>query len=170
MQKLAKGAGVEAGTIYIGQVRKTLPAVVKDKVTDKHENWAAFLKAVRDIDVEYLKDEAAELRKRKEVQQALEAHICQLETMPASPTAIICHQMTQTSIGMGGPTNNASSINPFGGGGGGQGNLFSQTGRPPTVPVRQPATPADRAAIKARIANLPHHPDTQAGRTANQGQ
>ena len=46
MQKLAKGTGVEAGIMYIGQVRKMLPSVIKDKIANKHTNWTIFLKAV----------------------------------------------------------------------------------------------------------------------------
>jgi hypothetical protein len=170
MQKLVKGAGVETGTIYIGQVRKMLPTVIKDKVTDKHADWATFLKAVWDIDVEYIKDEAKELQKRKDTQHAIEAHLHQLEALPASPTVGIHHQMTQASIGMGSGGGNSSS-NPFQGGmGGGQGNLFAQAGRSYMAPVRQPATPAEQTALRACIASMPHHPDTQGGKLAHQGQ
>jgi hypothetical protein len=170
MQKLAKGAGVETGTIYIGQVRKMLPTIIKDKVADKHADWTAFLKAVRDIDVEYIKDEAGELRKKRDAQRAIEARLRQLEAVPSSPTAGIRRQMTQTSIGMG-TSDIVSGGNPFGGGtGGGRGNLFGQAGRQYTATARQPATAADQAAIKARIASLPHHPDTPAGKLAHQSQ
>jgi hypothetical protein len=170
MQKLAKGAGVEAGTIYIGQVRKMLPTVIKDKVADKHTDWAAFLKAVRDIDVEYIKDEARELQKRRDTQRAVEARLRQLEALPTSPTAGIRRQMTQTiSTGPGGGGGSGSG-NPFEGGTGGRGNLFAQAGRSYTAPARQPATPADQAALRARIASMPHHPDTQAGKLTHQGQ
>ncbi|KAF8230724.1 hypothetical protein L208DRAFT_1378403 [Tricholoma matsutake] len=101
MQKLAKGAGVKTGTTYIGKVRKMLPTIIKDKITNKHADWTVFLKAMWDVDIEYIKDEAGELRKKKDTQHAIEAHLHQLEAMPSSPTASIQWQMTQTSIGMG---------------------------------------------------------------------
>ena len=93
MQKLVKGVGVEAGTTYIGQVRKMLPSVIKDKIADKHANWTIFLKAMWDIDVKYIKDEVEVLKKRRDTQHAIEARLHQLEAMPASPTGRICRQM-----------------------------------------------------------------------------
>lgn len=171
MQKLAKGAGVEAGTIYIGQVRKMLLTVIKDKVANKHTDWAAFLKVVCDIDVEYIKDEARELQKRRDTQCTVKARLRQLEALPTSPTAGIRHQMTQISISMGpGGGGGSGSDNPFEGGMGGQGNLFAQAGRSYTAPARQPATPADQATLRAHITSMPHHPDTQAGKLTHQGQ
>ena len=171
MQKLVKGAGVETGTIYIGQVRKMLPSTIKDKVGDKHANWTAFLKAVRDVDIEYIKDEAEELKKKRDAQRAIEARLRQLEAVPASPTAGIRRQMTQASITTGSRgDSNGGGGNPFEGGTGGRGNLFAQAGRPYTAPTRQPATPAEQAALRVRIAGMPQHPDTQAGKLAHQGQ
>ncbi|KAF8235635.1 hypothetical protein L208DRAFT_1256225 [Tricholoma matsutake] len=78
MQKLAKGAGIEMGMIYIRQVRKMLPSAIKDKVGNKHANWTTFLKAVQDIDIEYIKDEA---EKKRDTQCVIEAHLCQLEVV-----------------------------------------------------------------------------------------
>ena len=73
--------------IYIKQVRKMLPSAIKDNVGDKHANWTAFLKAMWDMDIKYIKDEEEELKKKRDSQHAIKACLCQLGAVPASPTA-----------------------------------------------------------------------------------
>lgn len=117
LQKLAKGAGVNNRATYIGQVKKSLPMVVKEKVGDKYATWAAFLKAVREIDIDYIKDAAEEIQKTKLQQQANNAWLKQLKVSLASPTAGIRWQMDTATISTGPPL----ARNLFGSRGGGAG-------------------------------------------------
>ena len=71
VRRLAKGARVEPGSTYIGQVRKLLPSLIKEKVSGSYTTWAFFLGAVQTIDIEFIKDGADVLRKDAEKQQAL---------------------------------------------------------------------------------------------------
>jgi hypothetical protein len=176
MQKLAKGAGVEGGSTYIGQVRKALPLLIKEKVGGSHATWALFLTAVHAIDIEFIKDGAEELWKDAEKQRALETRVQRLETIPTSPTAGIHQSMARTSItgtAAMGPTPSgparATTGNPYAGSTGGRGNLFGQQPRIPRPPPA-PITPESQAALHARIAAMPHHPATDAGRAAHKAQ
>ncbi|KIJ33991.1 hypothetical protein M422DRAFT_263946 [Sphaerobolus stellatus SS14] len=98
MQKLVKGAGVDAGSTYIGQVRKALPPLPKEKVANTYANWSLFLAAVRAGDIEFIKDGADELRREQDVRRALEARLLLLESGPGSPTAVIRQRMAQSTI------------------------------------------------------------------------
>lgn len=46
MATIVRGAKLEDTTTYIGQVRKKLPKLLKEKIGAGHENWTSFLKAV----------------------------------------------------------------------------------------------------------------------------
>lgn len=159
IQQLAMGAKVETGTTYIGQVRKNLPSTIKEKVDTQHRSWGLFLQAVRDVDIEHIKDGMEELKKRAAERQIMERRIQQLE---ASPTVAIRKQLTTTTISPATRVN--SNADPFGAGGG-RGNLFGQQRTERPLP-----TPAERTALQNRIAAMPHHPTTEAGRQAHQAQ
>jgi hypothetical protein len=58
MATTVKGAKIEATTTYIGQVRKELPRSLREKVGAGHADWTSFLQAVRDVDVDHIRDEA----------------------------------------------------------------------------------------------------------------
>jgi len=176
MRRLAKGAGVEAGSTYIGQVRKSLPLLIKEKVSGSYRTWALFLAAVQTIDIKFIKDGADVLRKDAEKQRALETRVQRLESTPESPTAGIRHDMARTSLN----TTPSSSTtleptrttadNPYVGIAGGQGNLFGgQRPRTPRTPPG-PVTLQSQAELRARIAAIPHHPATDAGRAAYKAQ
>ena len=138
--------------------------------------WALFLAAVQTIDIEFIKDGADVFRKDAEKQRALETRVQQLESTPESPTAGIRHDMARTSLNttpIGSTTSESTRTttdNPYIGIAGGQGNLFGgqqpRTSRPPPGP----ATLQSKAELRERIAAMPHHPATDAGRAAHKAQ
>ena len=180
MGTIVKGAKIETTTTYIGHVRKELPRSLREKVGAGHADWTAFLQAVRDVDVDYIRDEADIWRKEQEEKETLRKRVQQLENLTASPTAPLRQQMTSFNIG--GQTPNPvlqsqqstlAPANPFMGNSGGRGNLFqaTQTTNPSqSNNPRPPATQADRAALLARLQKYPQHPDTEAGRQAHRAQ
>ncbi|KAJ7712888.1 hypothetical protein B0H16DRAFT_1743765 [Mycena metata] len=105
MQKPAMGAKVHTGSMYITHVRRGLPDIIKDKIPSTFTTWAEFLKAVREVDIEHIKDGAEKLRKEEETKKAINTCIAQLaevvrcqQQVQASPTVGICQQMTNTSL------------------------------------------------------------------------
>jgi hypothetical protein len=182
MAAIVKGAKLEATTTYIGHVRKELPKVLKDKVGTVHADWGAFLQAVRDVDIEHIKDGADTWRKEQDTrkkeqdeQETLRKRIQQLEKLTASPTAPLRQQMTSFGIGNSPQPSQqvtTSSANPFASNTGGRGNLFQTTLPRPAAQInsRPQATLADRTALMACILKYPHHPDTEAGRQAHRAQ
>jgi hypothetical protein len=177
MAVIIKGAKLESTTTYIGQVRKELPKLLREKIGAGHADWKAFLKAIRDVDVDYIRDGMEIWKKEREKQEAVDNRIKYLERLTASPTAPLRHQMTTFGIG----STSSSAIqqtamtpaNPFTGTTGGRGNLFHapQTGVPTqSGSSRPPATQADRAALLIALQKYPHHPNTEAGRNAHGAQ
>lgn len=89
MATIVKGAKIETTTTYIGHVKKELPRSLREKVGAGHTDWTTFLKAVRDVDINYIRDEADIWRKEQEEKEALRKRVQQLEKLMASPTASI---------------------------------------------------------------------------------
>jgi hypothetical protein len=180
MATVVKGAKIETTTTYIGQVRKELPKPLKEKIGAGHADWTAFLQAVHDVDVDYIRD-AVDLWKKEQIEQeTLRKRVQQLEKLTASPTAPLRQQML--TLGIGNPPPNPTQqqrqtlttpANPFTSTTGGRGNLFqtpqigstTQNNNP-----RPPATQTDRVALLACLQKYPHHPDTEAGRQAHRAQ
>ena len=176
MATIVKGARIEATTTYIGHVRKELPKILREKIGAGHTDWMHFLQAVRDVDVDYIRDGVGLWKKEQEEQEAIKKRIQQLEKLTASPTAPLRHQMSSFNIGNTPPTamqqSRQTPANPFLGTMGGRGNLFQapQTGTSSQGSTRPPATQADRAALLVCLQKYPHHPDTEAGRHAHRAQ
>ena len=177
MATSVRGAGLEMSHSHIRQVRKELPNILKEKIETGHASWNTFLQAVREVDIEYIKD--AMDRKKKE-QAALNQRFQMIESVSRSPTAPIRQQLSAVAISrqpapVAATANN--NINPFINPGGGQGNLrfvpapaTPQYNRPsqPNTNLRPPPTAEQKAELRALINSMPHHPDTQAGRQAHQ--
>ena len=187
MATIVRGAKLEATTTYIGHVRKELPKLLREKVGTGHADWEIFLQAVRDVDLDHIRDgmdawkKEQDTRKREqEEHEILKKRLQQLEKLTASPTAPLRQQMTSFGIGDTTPSTTRNPgqpqptpANPFVGTTGGQGNLFqaAQTRpNPQSNTTRPPPTQADRAALLVCIQKYPHHPDTDAGRQAHQAQ
>ncbi|KAF8883354.1 hypothetical protein CPB84DRAFT_1623672, partial [Gymnopilus junonius] len=68
MEVLIKGAKLDNMTTLISGVCKELPKLVKDKIGSGHANWTAFLKAIHDIDIDYIQ-EGTETWKKEQADQ-----------------------------------------------------------------------------------------------------
>ncbi|KAJ7130911.1 hypothetical protein C8R46DRAFT_924451 [Mycena filopes] len=162
--RLATKAGVAATTTYIEQVRRELPAPLRTKLGKVHANWAAFAKAIRDVDTGELEQEMKEKREEKEERNKLARLVEQRTGAQASPTAGIRAQLTNARIGAPVPNQarwpQAAGANPFQGSGG-QGNLFAP---------QQPLEGEHRRIFIEAIARITHHPDTETGRRAHSAQ
>ncbi|KAJ3495666.1 hypothetical protein NMY22_g19908 [Coprinellus aureogranulatus] len=83
MLELAKGAGVQSGSTYIGQVIRNLPRLLKDKLSSTYDTWNAFFDAICAVDAEYLRESAARcIREEKEMEE-LRARLRLLESSRA---------------------------------------------------------------------------------------
>ncbi|KAJ7455173.1 hypothetical protein FB451DRAFT_1049034 [Mycena latifolia] len=162
---LATKAGVSKTTTYIEQVRVELPKLLRSKVDKTHTDWAAFVKAIRDVDTVELELDMKEWREEREQRDKLVKMLERRSELQASPTAGIRTQLTNTRISAPAPhwPPTAQNANPFqGAGGGGQGNLFAAP-----HPQYQPLTGNDRRVLLDAIVCITHHPDTEMGRRAH---
>jgi hypothetical protein len=143
-------------------------------------SWETFCAEIKAVDIDTLRDwvkkEEAKERKERERDQVNNARFASLEALrthsvvPASPTAGIRNQMSRATIAAAPNQSNTRPANtppdPFNAGGGGKGNLFPGTNANP----RAPATEAQKAALRTRIAAFPMQPNTPAGLNAYRDQ
>ncbi|KAF5367639.1 hypothetical protein D9615_010581 [Tricholomella constricta] len=186
MAALVTRAGHMTGATYIGLVRRGLPGLIREKVVGTPLNWTAFLATVRAVDIDHIRDGAAELRKERERQKRMDERMRTLEAL-SSPTRAIRTQLANTSTVTTphrGRQSGGNDSNPFLDRGGGQGSLTYGAATPAAgggaggrdgggtgARIQRPApTEADRVALRARLAEMVHHPNTEAGRTAHQAQ
>ncbi|KAF5372750.1 hypothetical protein D9615_010133 [Tricholomella constricta] len=178
MGALVSRAGLVTGTTYVRLVQRTLPALIREKTVSAPADWAAFLASVQSIDIDYIRDGTAEAEREREKTQRFDERVRMLEAQ-ASPTRGIRNQLAQTTIAAASPNRQAGSEgNPFLNTRGGQGHLSygatAQGGRGGgaggTRATRAPPTKEDHAALRARLAEMVHHPDTEAGRTTHRAQ
>ena len=93
MSTIVKGAKLEGTSTYIGHVRKDLPKLLREKVGAGHKDWVTFLKAVRNVDIDQIRDGVEVWKKEQQEQEAIKKRIQQLEKLTASPTAPLHQQM-----------------------------------------------------------------------------
>ncbi|KAG1781382.1 hypothetical protein EV702DRAFT_1248390 [Suillus placidus] len=183
LQMLVQDAGVVNAPVLIHQVRDALPRTLRDLTTPAPPDWNTFLNEIKDVNVDILQDKAKWAKERKEAERAQNAHIARLEGRQHDSVEILPLQMQQASLG----TNNSppprtSSTTTL------QtqvpGNFVHQTLGPrrpirytsasqaPTGQrmMRGPPTQEEKDALRARINDLPHHTDTEAGHVAYQEQ
>jgi hypothetical protein len=141
MVRLANNAGVAAGNTYMEQVRLDLPSQIRSKIGKGHATWAAFLKAVWDVDLSDLEVEMKEWRVQKEEIDVLKKRQAALQ---ASPTAGIRAQLASAAIGPRtwqpppqAPAQAPGPANPFQGRGGGRSSLFGPLQQQPRPPPQQ---------------------------------
>ncbi|KAK7020246.1 hypothetical protein VNI00_017777 [Paramarasmius palmivorus] len=164
--ELAKGAGVDGTSTFIRQVRNELPDVLKEKVGSEFTDWNAFSKAIRDVDVTYLKDAARRMEKAKKDQQEVLARIRELEAL-SSPTAPLRRGLAATQISRNtratSPTRNSQardrSATPN--------NTAKPTIRQTTSSASgfsyPPLTDTQIKALEQRLDSIPLQPNTPAG-------
>ena len=97
---LVNKASITSKTTHIWQVRDKLPDAIKDVVKSTHADWTAFLQAVRDVDLQHIRDAVAKRKKEDDTRHALENRIRILEAVQQLPTAGIRTQMNRASISM----------------------------------------------------------------------
>ena len=180
MAVIVRGAKLETTTTYIGHVRKELPKLLKEKVGTGHGDWLDFLQAIRDIELDHIRDGVDTWKKEQNETETLRKRVQQLEKLTTSPTGPLRQQMTTFGLGstLTGTTQQprqptTTSDNPFSNTMGGRGNLFQgpqMRPLPPNTSQRPPPTQADRNTLLACLKTLPHHPDTEAGRQAHRAQ
>lgn len=56
MATIVRGAKLENTTMHIGQVRKNLPTLLREKIGAGHTNWTNFLKAICDTNIDHIRD------------------------------------------------------------------------------------------------------------------
>jgi len=171
MGTTVKSAKLEKTTTYIRQVRKELPSILREKVGTSHASWTTFLQAVRDVDLDHIRDSMELLNKEIEEKKALNQRLRMLETVTRSPTAPLRQQLSTITIANQSATQRAPVVgDPFANAGGGQGNL-KFTAIAPTARVPRPTpTQEQKTELRTLLNTLPHHPDTPAGRQAHQAQ
>jgi hypothetical protein len=180
MATSVKGAKWEKTTNHIRQVRKDLPTILREKIGTGHADWEAFLDAVRNVDVEEIRD-SIDIRNKE--QAAIDRRFRMLGAMHNSPTAPLRQQLSTIAISSQPPAPRTTVTgDPFTNASGGQGNLrftanptapqYANAGKPVQAnPIpRPPPTAEQRAELRALLNTLPQHPDTQAGRQAHQAQ
>ena len=119
-----KSAKLEKTTTYVRQVRKELPNILREKVGTVHADWSSFLQAVRDVDLDHIRDGMELLNKELEEKKALNQRLRMLESVSRSPTAPLRQQLSAVTIASQPPAPTATVISdPFAISGGGQGNL-----------------------------------------------
>ena len=165
MATSVKGAKWEKTTNHLRQVRKDLPNILREKVGTGHADWEAFLKVVRDVDVEFIK-ESIDIRNKE--QAAIDQRFRVLEALK-SPTAPLRQQLSTVTITGQPPVPTAPVIgDPFTTTAGGRGNLgFTpnpavprQTRNQFTGPGPRPApTPEQKAEVCLLLNRFPHHPE-----------
>ena len=110
MATSVKGAKWEKTTNHLRQVRKDLPNILREKIGTGHDNWEDFLKSVRDVDVEYIKD-SIDIRNKEKA--AIDQQLCALETLSRSPTAPLRQQLSTVAISSQAPASNPHVGDPF---------------------------------------------------------
>ena len=181
MATIVRGVKLESTTTYIGQVRKKLPKLLREKIGAGHTSWTDFLQAVRDVDKDHIREGVDIWKEDQAEQAAIKRRIQQLEKLTtASPTAPLRQQFSMFDIGGRPPSPTLTSRRP-------QTNPVNQITatrnvrdtplavaqpRPATTNLvpRPPPTQADRTALISQLQKYPHHPDTDAGRQAHQAQ
>ncbi|TFY79480.1 hypothetical protein EWM64_g4537 [Hericium alpestre] len=118
---LAKEADMAKSDTYIWPVRKKLPDILKDKIPSTCADWAAFTTAVKNVDIDYLRDKVAKFRRENARIEDLNRRMATLEVR--RPAAV---------SGRSAPTGGGNAANP--------GNSYN---RPTATPMtaRPPFTP-----------------------------
>src|SRR6267154_1113122 len=184
LKKLVQDAGVDSAPILIQLVRNALPRTLRDLMSPAPLDWNTFLNEIKDANIDTLLEKAKRAKERKEVEKAQNLRIAKLENRQTDPVEILCLQMQQATIGQANtpslpainmqprpayntnvtrntvpnPTNNMSARR--------QVRYVAANQNAGQRPRGQPPTPEERDAMRARINELTHHPDTPGGQAA----
>ena len=98
MAALVGEAKLSTKTTHIWQVRDKLPEAIKEVVKSTHVNWTAFLQAVRNVELQHIRDAVEKGKKREKERLAVENRLRLLEAAQSSPTAGIRTQLSRTTL------------------------------------------------------------------------
>ncbi|KAH7918390.1 hypothetical protein BV22DRAFT_1024671 [Leucogyrophana mollusca] len=176
---MAQKAKIDQTDIIIWQVRRNLPLVIRDLIATEFATWDDFIKEVRDLKMERIREGLEKERRRNgDILKRLQ----EIEgRFPVSSQSTgLTPQLRRTFVTPAVQANAAQAArvdppprapanpNPFNVGAGGQGNLrFTRQPATAQAPqTREPPTQAQKDALRRRIDEMPHHPDDAAGRAA----
>ena len=168
---LAKRAKIEESTSGLWNVRDELPEILREKIPENQTSWAAFTRAIKDIDMGHIREGVRKFKDRAANEARVNADINLLKqrtaqaaignTSTSSPTKAIRTQLAATTLSQQ-QTNRPiqTQSNPFGGSNGGGGNLFNARA------TRPPATEAEKTLLRSSLALYPIQPETPEGEAA----
>ena len=165
---LAKRAKIETSTSGLWNVRDELPEILREKIPENQTSWTAFAQALKDVDMGHIREGVRKFKEKAANDAQVKADISLLKQRMAgtpasnlnSPTKAIRTQLASTAISPPQPANRTTKGDPFDSPGGNRGNLFN------TRVPRPPATEAEKATLRASLAQYPIQPETQEGETA----
>jgi hypothetical protein len=131
-------------------VRDALPEVIREKVKATQTDWTTFTAEIKGIEREHVREGVAKAKKAKEMERVVSklAHNRSTPTTSTTPISKMAAQLARA--GLQSPSQlvrNPPPVNPFGGEGGGKGNLF-------TLPVQLGEN--DKAQLERVAARLGH--------------
>ena len=150
-------------------MRGELPEVLRKKVPENQPSWTAFTQAIKDVDMGHIREGVRKYKDRTTNDARINTKINLLKQRTAqaaianvnSPTKAIRTQLASTTIGQQPVARPVQAqANPFGGSGGGGGNLFNV--RAP----RPPATEAEKTALRTSLTLYPCQAETKEGEAA----
>jgi hypothetical protein len=164
---LAKRVKVESSTSGLWNVWDELPEILREKVPENQASWTAFAQAIKDVEMGHIREGVRKYKASvaKEAEMKADINLLKQRTAPGvmgvinSPTKAIRTQLASTAISQH-PTGQPAQNNPFGGSGGGAGNLFN------TRTARLPATETEKATVRAAMALYPCQSETPEGEAA----
>lgn len=176
LKTLVQDAGVANAPVLIHPVRDALPRVLRDLTTPAPPDWNTFLNEIKDVNVDILQDKVKQEKEKKEAERAQNVHIARLESRQHDPVEVLRLQMQQATLGASAPTRGMSATTLQT-----RGNPMMQQGQVTRRQVRYtPAnqsqngqrvlrsapTQEERDNLRARVNEIPHQADTDAGHVA----
>ncbi|KAJ7319058.1 hypothetical protein DFH08DRAFT_819493 [Mycena albidolilacea] len=110
------------------QVRDALPEVIHEKVKAMQTDWVTFTAKIKGIEREHICEGVAKAKKAKEMECVVSELACNRSTpkTPTTPISKMAAQLARAGLqSPSQPVRNPPPVNPFGGEGGGKGNLFT---------------------------------------------
>ncbi|KIJ66663.1 hypothetical protein HYDPIDRAFT_85952 [Hydnomerulius pinastri MD-312] len=174
--RLAIQGKIEKSNSLIWMVRKELPDVIKEQVGSEYTDWDAFTKAVRDADVQRLKDGKSKQEKREQETKALRTDLAQriqrMENAQRNNVPDITTQLQRLSIAQ--PAQTVPAPNPRTPAQSttatGQRYIIQPRQRQAPRPPNTPLTDAQKEILQRNTTALPQHPNTDVGHAAHKSQ
>ncbi|KAG1760909.1 hypothetical protein EDD22DRAFT_954542 [Suillus occidentalis] len=176
LKTLVQDAGVTNAPVLIHPIRDTLPRVLRDLMTPAPPDWNTFLNEIKDVNVDILQDKVKQEKEKKEAERAQNVRIACLESRQHDPVEVLRLQMQQATLGASAPTRGMSTTMPQM-----RGNPMMQQGQVTRRQVcytpanqsqngqrvlRSAPTQEGRDNLQARVNEIPHQTDTDAGHAA----